>query len=199
MLVGTDKMSCGSVAGLMMTMATVNKVVQESNKVRIPHMLYEQLQWIKQSPPRHPTCSLSVTVSVKGYQENNFTPPPATRRRDTDMKVLADTGCQACCMGPSQLHALGLSRKDLLQPILSLKAANTSGINIIGVVFLMITGWDRNGTRWRTHQICYVSEDVEQLLLSREACIQLGMISSNFPEVGEFRARITHKCGWRMR
>ena len=66
------------------------------------------------------------------------------------MKVLADTGCQACCMGPSQLHALGLSRKDLLQPILSLKAANTSGINIIGVVFLMITGWDRNGGHTRS-------------------------------------------------
>ena len=32
-----------------------------------------------------------------------------------------------------------------------------------------------------------MSEDVEQLLLSREACLQLGMISSNFPEVGEFR------------
>ena len=46
MMVGTDKMSWGAMAGLMMTMATVNKFLQESNKVRIPHMLYEQLQWI---------------------------------------------------------------------------------------------------------------------------------------------------------
>ena len=52
----------------------------------------------------------------------------------------------------------------------------------------MITGWDKHGRRWRTHQVVYVSEDVEQLLLSREACVQLGMISSTFPEVGSHKA-----------
>ena len=97
------------------------------------------------------------------------------------MCSLADTGCQACCMCITQLHTLGLTRNDLLAPILNLRAANTSGINILGVVFLMITGWDKHGRRWRTHQVVYVSEGVEQLLLSREACLQLGMISSNFP------------------
>ena len=34
----------------------------------------------------------------------------------------------------------------------------------------------------------YVSEEVDQLLLSREACIQLGMISSKFPEVGVYKS-----------
>ena len=190
-LVGVDSLSFGALAGVMLTMASVNKAMVESEKVKVPHMLYEQLRWVKKSPPRHPTCTLSVTVSVKGYQDNNFTPPPATRRRDTNMTALTDSGCQACCMGVTQLHALGLSGRDLLQPILSLKAANTSGITIIGVVFLMITGWDRKGNKWRTHQLCYVSEDVEQLLLSREACEQLGMLSKNFPEVGEFQNNAT--------
>ena len=35
--------------------------------------------------------------------------------------------------------------------------------------------------------MAYVSEDVHQLLLSNEACEQMGMISKNFPEVGEFQ------------
>ena len=91
-------------------------------------------------------------------------------------------------MGVTQMHALGLTRNDLLAPILNLRAANTSGIKILGVVFIMITGWDKHGRRWRTHQVVYVSEDVEQLLLSREACVQLGMISSTFPEVGSHKA-----------
>ena len=190
-LVEVEGLSLGAMPGLMLPMASVNKAVMESNKVKVPHMLYEQLQWVKKSPSRHPTCTLCVTVSVKGYQENHFTPPPATRRRNYDMTALSDSGCQACCMGLTQLHALGLTKRDLLQPILSLKAANTSGINIIGVVFLMITGWDRYGNKWRTHQLCYVSEDVEQLLLSREACEQLGMLSKNFPEVGEFQNNAT--------
>ena len=105
------------------------------------------------------------------------------------MSCLADTGCQACCMGLTQLHALGLTRRDLLLPIFNLKAANASGINIIGVVFVMITGFDSVGKRWRTHQMVYVSEEVDQLLLSREACVQLGMISKNFPEVGIYKSR----------
>ena len=103
------------------------------------------------------------------------------------MCSLADTGCQACCMCITQLHTLGLTRNDLLAPILNLRAANTSGINILAVVFLIIPGWDKHRRRWRTHQVVYVSEDVVQLLLSREACVQLGMISSTFPEVGSHR------------
>ena len=180
----------GAMAGVMMTIANVFKVNRSlKGKVglKIPHMIYEQIKWVIKAPRKHPTCTLSVTVSVNGYQEVDHTPPPATRRRDTDMSALIDTGCQVCCMGTTQLHALGLSRRDLLQPDLSLSAANTSGINIIGATFLMITGWDRSGKRWRTHQMAYVSEDVHQLLLSNEACEQLGMISKNFPEVGEFQ------------
>ena len=61
------------------------------------------------------------------------------------MCSLADTGCQACCMGVTQMHALGLTRNDLLAPILKLRAANTSGIKILGVVFIIITGWDKHG------------------------------------------------------
>ena len=186
-----EAMSIGALAGIMMTMADVNSALIPSNKTtgdKVPHMLYDQLKWVKQNPPRHPTINLSVTVSVCGYQENGYRPPPATRRRDTDMCCLADTGCQACCMGLTQLHALGLTRNDLLLPVLNLRAANTTGINIIGVVYIMITGYDRHGKRWRTHQMVYVSEDVEQLILSNEACAQLGMISSNFPEVGSHNA-----------
>ena len=67
-------------------------------------MLYEQLQWVKRSPPGHPVLTLSVTVSAKGYKDNGYKPPPATRRRNTDMPCMADTGCQACCMGPTQLY-----------------------------------------------------------------------------------------------
>ena len=47
--------------------------------------------------------------------------------------------------GVTQLHALGLTRNYLHAPVLSLTAANTSVINIFGVVFLMINGWDKHG------------------------------------------------------
>ena len=89
----------------------------------VPHMLYEQLKWMKKPPPGHPMIMLEVTVSDKSYIENGCVPPPATRRKNTDMKSLADTGCQAqaCCMGPTQLFKLGMTEQDLLVPELSLK------------------------------------------------------------------------------
>ena len=97
-----------------MTMAMVRKRLGRFRKKKVPHMLYEHLRWITQSPPQHPTCSLSVAVSSKGYSDNKFKPPPMARRTESNMSVLADTGCQACCMGQSQIHALGLSQVDLI-------------------------------------------------------------------------------------
>ena len=40
-MVEVEGLSLGAVAGLMLTMASVNKAVMESNKVKVPHMLYE--------------------------------------------------------------------------------------------------------------------------------------------------------------
>ena len=131
----------------MCTMAMVSRQVKKVGRTKVPHMLYDQLKWVKQAPPRHPTCTLAVAVSTKGYQENNFKPPPVTRRREADMLALADTGCQACCMGPNQMHALGMSEVDLIEPLLNLKAANSTGIKILGAVFLYIYGRDKEGNK----------------------------------------------------
>ena len=122
----------------------------------------------------------------KSYTENGFVPPPATRRRNTDMKCLADTGCQACCMGPTQLYKLGITEQDLLVPELSLKTANTSGIDIVGALFVEISGKDVCGLVRKTCQLCYIAKGVKELLLSKEACEKLDMLPTGFPMVGAF-------------
>ena len=67
---GTDseanQISVGELAGMFAVTAALHKVTRSVNKIKVPHMLYEQLQWVKRSPPGHPTCLLSVTVSTKG-------------------------------------------------------------------------------------------------------------------------------------
>ena len=147
-------------------------------------MLYEHLKWVIRSPPEHPICSLSVSVSSSGYKANGLRPPSPYKRRDAELSALADTGCQAVCMGRAQLQSLGLSVKDLLEPVLNLKAANSTGIKVLGAIFLHISGTDRRGIVWETHQICYVAEGLNQMLLSKQACEELGMISPSFPAVG---------------
>jgi hypothetical protein len=103
------------------------------------------LQWIIKSPPRHPKCSLSVSISGNEFRANGFEPPSAYKRRDTELTALADTGSQAVCMGRTQLQALGLSVSDLLTPMLNLKAANATGITVLGAVFLYLSGTDKRG------------------------------------------------------
>ena len=44
-------MSVGVLAGIMMVMADMNIAVARSSRYKVPHMLYDQLKWIKQNPP----------------------------------------------------------------------------------------------------------------------------------------------------
>ena len=87
-------------------------------------------------------------------------------------------------LGRIQLQSLGLSIKDLLTPTLNINAANSTGITVLGAIFVYISGTDNRGKVWGTHQICYVAEGLNHMLLSRQACEDLGMISSSFPTVG---------------
>ena len=80
-----------------------------------------------------------------------------------------------------------MEKKDLLFPEMNLSAANSTGINIVGVTFLNLKG--EEGARQRTtRQMVYVVEEMEHLLLSMEACKDLGMIGKDFPKVGSHGA-----------
>ena len=79
------------------------------------------------------------------------------------MQALADSGCQACCMGIRQMHAIGLQKSDLIQPRISLKAANITGIS--------------------SKQLCYVTKGQDNLLLYLGCCQSLGLLPENFPVV----------------
>ena len=69
--------------------------------IKVPHRLHEQMLWHKRSHPTHPTLSLEVSVSTSKYEHVGAPIPPAKRRRTTTLRTLADTGCQASCMGPT--------------------------------------------------------------------------------------------------
>ena len=83
------------------------------------------------------------------------------------MLALADTGCQAVCIGPLQLSKLGLSKDDLMEVEMRLSGANGSGLNILGALFINISGESSLGKVFQTKQLCYVAEGVDKMLLSR--------------------------------
>ena len=105
----------------------------------------------------------AAKVNTQSYRDQSEKPPSALKHRTADMPALADTGCQAVCMGPEQLHSVGLSVGDLMPVDLRLSGANGSSIRIMGGLFISITGVDTRGKKWSTKQLCYVAEGVTRL------------------------------------
>ena len=115
-----NSLSFGEVAALLYSARKVTREMQSINKVKIPHMLKENMKWIVRGAKSQPVIKLSVQVSTKSYSENNIKPPSAYRHRQADLEMLADTGSQAVIMGTNQLGQLGLTVRDLMQCAMSL-------------------------------------------------------------------------------
>ena len=75
---------------------------------------------------------------------------------------------------------------DLLATALSLKATNATGIDILGTAYIYISGISSGGRKWGTHQLVYIAERLDQLILSKEACQSLGIIREDLPAIGNF-------------
>ena len=174
----------GELAAISYCLSTVSDKLKPIHKVKIPHLLHDQLKWKISRPQTAPNIKVSVKVDTQSYRDLGIRPPSPYKHRVADLVALADTGCQATCLGPEELFKLGLSRSDLMDVQMGLSAANGSGLKIIGALFVNITGESTLGEVYETKQLCYVAEGVDRMLLSREACCKLGIINDQFPAVG---------------
>ena len=98
---------------------------------------------------------------------------------------MADTGCQSCLASIKVIRRLGLRESDLIPVTMQMHAVNNNGIKILCAVILRFSGKSPSGQTFESRQIVYVTSDSDKLFLSRETCMALGMITKNFPTVGE--------------
>ena len=101
------------------------------------------------------------------------------------ISAIADTGCQSCLAGKNNLPKLGLKAADLIPVTTKMRSAGNDSITILGAIFLRISGTDTHGMVLTTHQMTYVSNHTSGFFLNRGACADLGIISVNFPTIGE--------------
>ena len=127
--------------------ARVKQDFARGNKAKIPHKIYEHQKWVNKAPAAHARILLEASLDTEGYQASGAEFPSATRRRSADLRALPDTGCMATCIGAGQLSLLGIRRQDLLVPEMNLSAANSKGINSVGVTFLKLKGGRVSGVR----------------------------------------------------
>ena len=98
---------------------------------------------------------------------------------------MADTGCQSCLASKKGIRRLGLRKSELIRVTMQMHAVNNNGIKILGTVIFRFSGKSPSGQTLESQQIMYVTSDSDKLFLSQETCMALGMITKNFPTVGE--------------
>ena len=133
---------------------------------------------------------LGVDVLVNDYKHFGFESLLTHPTRHADIMCMADTGCQSCLASIKAISRLGIKRQELIPVTMKMHAANKEGINILGAAILRFSGKTSNGIR-ESRQIVYVTDVDNKVFLSREACVSLGIISDQFPAVGEIGKRTT--------
>ena len=99
------------------------------------------------------------------------------------MPSLADT-CQVVCMGPEQLNsAVSGSFSGTFCPWTSGCKGIMGQVSGSGI-FITIMGVNTSQKKWCTKQLCFITEGMTRIMLSKEVCIQLRIINSSFSNVG---------------
>ena len=139
--------------------------------------------WKKHTSMPQPYMNIQMTIDTNGYQalniSNNITP------RSITVKAMADTGCQSCLAGINVMQKIGLQEKDLVPVRMSMRAANERDIQILGAIIVKLSCASEQEKLYNTRQLLYITNAIDKVFLSREACIDLRLISKKFPTVGE--------------
>ena len=118
--------------------------------------------------------------------------PSPKNTRIATLPVIADTGCQSCLAGAKVLRRIGLEATELVPVTMKMNAANDKGIKILGATFLHLSGTDDTGRVFKTRQMTYITDSSDKFFLSKEACRALGVISEDFPRIGEYSGPSTN-------
>ena len=111
----------------------------------------------------------------------------------TTISAMADSGAQSCLWSLNGFYAAGFSNKHLIPVNVDLVAANKSPIKINGAVLLRLNGLSANGVQLSCACMVYIGEQARGFYLSREAMMELGIVSKDFP-IGWCNSRETRLC-----
>ena len=139
--------------------------------------LFKKVQNLN-TPSAHPLITVCVSVD-KSWCRTRHGPIVARK-----VPAIADTGAQTNVRSLRHFLAAGFDRSILI-PASDLVAANHSGINIVEAFFAVIKGLEANKTEVQCHAMIYVSADVSHLYLSQATLTDLGVLSPQFPLIGE--------------
>ena len=160
--------------------------------VSLDHHVYDHSsdEWLRRSSRSQLFVRLSVEVQKEAYKHFGF--HLSTPSSTISIDAMADTGCQSCLAGFKLVEKLGLSSKDLIPVNMRMHSADNHNIPILGAIILRLSGKDQLGDERMSQQIVYITYSTDKLFLSREVCVDLGIVPAQFPIVGEIPAQANH-------
>ena len=149
--------------------------------ITMSHAEYNNFNgWISQHSKSHPMITVTIEVSKEDYDHFNFPLPPHTSTGRINRIAVADTGAMTMVAGKELVQSLGLEISDLIPVKTKLTAAGNTKLNILGGLFIKV-----GGKTLTTRQLCYIQDGDNKVYLSRNACENLGIISTTFPRIGD--------------
>ena len=100
--------------------------------------------------------------------------------------AVADSGAMSNLWGLKEFLDHGFSTDDLIPVTIDIKAANKINLNILGYVNANISGQSTCGQVISCCEKVYVSDNVQDCYLSFDTMLDLGILSRDFPSVGQF-------------
>ena len=185
-----------STQDLLPILAQLVRTNSSSNTVStipLPHHVHSHVEgWLRTKPSNSPSLSMEVTLDRQSYAQLSVPIPSLYHNRHrpgrlNHVRAITDTGAQIT-VGPTQLlHLLGVKSETIFTVATNVNAATSTPLTVQGAVLLKLTARNNaTGVTLSTRQLVYISSSVDQLYLSKAACIDLGTIPPEFPSIGSW-------------
>ena len=165
----------------------IASAIAATNEDKFQHHVFNKTtqRWLRRGPRKSPVVKFGIRVDKGAIQDlkmRNIN----IQTMSFDTFCMTDTGASVCIGGPNTLQSLGITEDHLTKCEMTIYGADDSDIQLLGVVPVWIT--DRSSGR-QTRQFLYIcKKSPRNILLSLEACIDLGYVDSNFPSAQEEEA-----------
>ena len=180
-----DTIACESEETNFFGSIEVAEIEHKGRSIKISHKEYSVIDgWVNNKKKTHPQVTVAIEVSEDDFKSFGI-PLPKKIFNSVNRIAVADTGAMTMVAGEELVVGLGLTKHDLIPVTIDLSAANNSKINILGAIFIIVWGRGKRGEKISTRQLCYIQQDGHKVYLSENACKNLGLITKNFPLIGD--------------
>ena len=153
----------------------------ELRGIVLDHHIFTKDGWTRAQTMPHPSLNLRLSTDRDDFGKFKV---PYPRISPKQLDVVVDSGAQSCLWSRSDFLKSGFNTHDLIPVHHIMKAANSAPIQIDGATFVRLRGISKDGREIEAAVMVYISPDAHRFYLSREAMIQLEIISKDFPQVG---------------